>query len=238
MKTKHSITLFILFLFCFSSIYAKDSIESKIDSLLMRMTLKEKIGQMNQLSYDLNVEELETKIKTGEVGSLLNVVDVGKVNELQRIAVMESRLGIPLIVGRDVIHGFKTIFPIPLGQASTFNPSLVEAGARVSAIEAAEAGINWTFAPMIDISRDPRWGRIAESFGEDPYLTGILGEAMIRGFQGNDLSAPGSIAACAKHFAGYGASEGGRDYNSTNIPERLMRNVYLPPFKAAVDEPL
>jgi beta-glucosidase len=160
---------------------------------------------------------------------------VRTVNELQRIAVRESRLGIPLLFGRDVIHGFRTVLPIPLGQAATWNPDVVRQGARMAALEAASAGVNWTFAPMIDVSRDPRWGRIAESFGEDTYLTSMLGAAMVEGFQGADLSAPTAIAACAKHFAGYGACESGRDYNTTNIPENELRNVYLPPFRAAIE---
>ena len=180
-------------------------------------------------------DELRAALEAGLIGSILNEVDVDVVNELQRIAVEDSRLGIPLLMGRDVIHGFKTVLPIPLGQAATWNPELVQNGARIAALEAASTGVNWTFAPMIDISRDPRWGRIAESFGEDPYLTSVLGAAMIKGFQGDGFSEPGNIAACAKHFAGYGASESGRDYNTTNIPENELRNVYLRPFKAAVD---
>ncbi|MCG8369575.1 MAG: glycoside hydrolase family 3 C-terminal domain-containing protein, partial [Proteobacteria bacterium] len=154
---------------------------------------------------------------------------------LQRIAVEESRLGIPLLVGRDVIHGFNTVFPIPLGQAATWNPALVEEAARVAALEAARAGVNWTFAPMIDISRDPRWGRIAESFGECVLLTSEMAVAMIEGFRGDGLETAGSIAACAKHFAGYGAVESGRDYATTNIPDTKLRNVYFRPFEAAVD---
>ena len=161
-------------------------------------------------------------------------MDIDTVNNLQRIAVQESRLGIPLLVGRDVIHGFKTIFPIPLGQAATWNPDLVQASARVAALEASTAGVNWTFAPMIDVTRDPRWGRIAESLGEDPYLCSQLGAAMVKGFQGEQLDQHGSIAACAKHFAGYGAVEAGLDYNTTSIPEIELRNVYLPPFLAAI----
>lgn len=201
------------------------------------MSLEEKIGQMAQVNAAGGhvPDHLRDAIREGRIGSVLNEVDVDTVNELQRIAVEESRLGIPLLVGRDVIHGFATVFPIPLGQAATWQPSLVTRGARIAAQEAAAHGVNWTFAPMIDISRDPRWGRIAESFGEDPYLTSVLGAAMVRGFQGDDLADVGSIAACAKHFAGYGASESGRDYNTTNIPENELRNVYLPPFKAAVD---
>jgi beta-glucosidase len=211
--------------------------DDEVGALLEQMTLEEKIGQMSQVQAAVGhiPEELRAAVTAGRIGSILNEVDVEVVNELQRLAVEDSRLGIPLMMGRDVIHGFKTILPIPLGQAATFNPELVRTGARTAALEAASTGVNWTFAPMIDISRDARWGRIAESFGEDPYLTGVLGAAMVRGFQGNDFSERGNIAACAKHFAGYGASESGRDYNTTNIPENELRNVYLPPFKAAID---
>ena len=201
--------------------------------ILSQMTLPEKIGQISQVNCDYH--DLHGAIRAGGIGSVLNEVDVNTVNELQRIAVQETRLGIPLLIGRDVIHGFKTIFPIPLGQAASWNPELVRQGARIAAMEAATAGVNWTFAPMIDITRDPRWGRIAESLGEDPYLCSELGAAMVEGFQGEQLEAPGAIAACAKHFAGYGAVEGGLDYNNANIPENELRNVYLPPFKAAVD---
>lgn len=209
------------------------AIEKKIEVLLQKMTLKEKIGQMNQLSAD----DMETNFKfiqQGMAGSVLSITDPEIANKAQRIAVEQTRLGIPLIFGRDVIHGFKTIFPIPLGQAASFNSDLVEKAARVAAIEASETGIRWTFAPMIDIARDPRWGRVAESCGEDPYLTSVMGVAMVNGFQGKDLSDPSSIAACAKHFAGYGAAEGGRDYNTTAITERQFRNIYLVPFEQAV----
>jgi beta-glucosidase len=201
------------------------------------MTTAEKIGQMSQVQAAVGQipDELRASLTAGWIGSILNEVDVDVVNELQRIAVEESRLGIPLLMGRDVIHGFKTVLPIPLGQAATWNPDLVRRGARMAALEAAASGVNWTFAPMIDISRDARWGRIAESFGEDPYLSGVLGAAMVGGFQGDDFSDLGNIAACAKHFAGYGASESGRDYNTTNIPRNELRNIYLPPFKAAID---
>ncbi|WP_439102233.1 beta-glucosidase BglX [Congregibacter sp.] len=214
-----------------------DSVDNRVHDLLKAMGLDEKIGQMSQLQAGGGwiPDELADGIRRGQVGSVLNEPDVNIVNELQRIAVEESRLGIPLLMGRDVIHGFKTIFPIPLGQAATWNPAIIEAGARVSAEEAVCSGINWTFAPMIDITRDPRWGRIAESLGEDPYLCSVLGASMVRGFQGDSLSSPDSIAACAKHFAGYGAAEGGRDYNTANIPENEMRNVYLRPFKAAAE---
>jgi len=212
-------------------------IEERIERLLEQMTLEEKVGQLTLASGGGGhiPEWLDEGIRRGRTGAVLNEVDVDTVNELQRRAVEESRLGIPLLIGRDVIHGFRTVFPIPLGQAATWNPELVERGARVAALEASRCGINWTFAPMLDIGRDPRWGRVAETFGEDPHLSSVLGAAMVRGFQGGELDADGSIAACAKHFAGYGASESGKDYNSTNIPENELRNVHLRPFKAALD---
>jgi beta-glucosidase len=211
--------------------------EERIASLLRRMTLAEKIGQMHQVNADVPaaVEDLRAAVREGRVGSLINPVDPELVDALQHIAVEESRLGIPLLAGRDVIHGFRTVMPIPLGQAATWNPEVVRDGARVAAAEAAATGVNWTFAPMLDISRDPRWGRIAESLGEDPCLASRLGAAMVEGFQGDDLAAPGSIAACAKHFAGYGAAESGRDYATTNIPWNELRNVYFPPFRAALE---
>ena len=211
--------------------------EEQIQALLTKMTLEEKIGQLNLIngSGKQIPETLRQDLQSGRVGAILNEVDIDTINELQRIIKEESRLGIPLLIGRDVIHGFKTIFPIPLGLAATWNQDLVEECSRISAVEAASSGINWTYAPMLDIGRDPRWGRIAETLGEDPYLISVLGSAMVKGIQGSDLSNAGSIAACAKHFAGYGASESGRDYNTTNIPEGELRNVHLPPFKAALD---
>jgi len=225
-----------LFLFS-SSLMAispkNDPVEKKIDKLISRMTLEEKIGQMNQISSFGSVETMEEFVKNGSIGSIINEIDPVNINALQRIAVNESRLGIPLLIGRDVIHGFKTIFPIPLGQAATFDPELVKNAAHIAAVEASSVGIKWTFAPMVDIARDPRWGRIAEGCGEDPYLTSVMAIAMVKGFQGNGSKDPTSIAACPKHFVGYGAAEGGRDYNSTFLPERLLRNVYLPPFEAS-----
>lgn len=206
-----------------------------VAQMLASMTLEEKIGQMSQLnSCEGHVSDhLAWAIKAGRVGSVINEVDVETVNELQRLAVEESRLGIPLLIGRDVIHGFQTIFPIPLGQAASWNANIIRKGAEIAAHEASASGVNWTFAPMMDIARDPRWGRIAESFGEDPYLASSLSVAMIEGFQGTNMAEKGRIAACAKHFAGYGAAESGRDYATTNIPENELRNVYLQPFRAA-----
>ncbi len=212
-------------------------IEQRVSVLLERMSLAEKVGQMCQrnASDSSALHYLAEGLRAGQIGSILNQVDVATVNEFQRIAVEESRLGIPLLVGRDVIHGFRTVMPIPLGQAATWNPDLVREAAQVAAREAAAAGVNWTFAPMVDVARDARWGRIAESLGEDAFLASKLAAAMVEGFQGDNLAAPGAIAACAKHFAGYGAVESGRDYATTNIPEHELRNVYLRPFKAAID---
>ena len=208
----------------------------RIEELVASMTLSEKVGQMSQraVGEGASKESLADDLRAGCVGSVINIVDIDHINEMQRICVEESRLGIPLLIGRDVIHGFKTILPIPLGLAATWNPDLIEEGARVAAEEAAAAGVNWTFAPMIDVTRDPRWGRVAESPGEDTYLAGRVAAATVRGFQGDDLARRGSIAACAKHFAGYGASESGRDYAATNIPETELRNVHLPPFEEAI----
>jgi beta-glucosidase len=174
--------------------------EERARDLLAQMTLAEKTGQMTQVNG--GTHELHNAVREGRIGSVINEVNVEEVNELQRIAMQDSRLGIPLLIGRDVIHGFKTIFPIPLAQAASWNPALVERGAAIAAQEAASTGVNWTFAPMIDITRDPRWGRIAESLGEDPHLCSVLGAAMVQGFQGgtatdNSLDQPGSIAACA-----------------------------------------
>ena len=216
-----------------STVDAGAEVERQIDQLLAKMTLAEKIGQMNQVSAGGDVSRYAESLRNGQVGSILNEVDPARINEFQRIAVEESRLGIPLLVGRDVIHGFHTVFPIPLGLAATFDPELVEEGARVAAAEAVAQGIRWTFSPMLDIARDPRWGRMAEGSGEDPWLDARMGEAMVRGYQG-EVPGPSSMAACVKHFAGYGAAEGGRDYNSTFLTERQLRNVILPPFEAAV----
>ena len=211
---------------------AQSDIDKKVEDLLGKMTLREKVGQMNQLSGGAWIAADAAK---GEVGSVLNCVDAKELNAIQKAAVEESRLGIPVLIARDVIHGFRTMFPIPLGQAATFDPAIVEKGARISAVEATASGIRWTFSPMLDIARDPRWGRVAEGSGEDPYLDVQMGVAMVKGYQGEDLSDPTSMAACIKHFVGYGAAEGGRDYNSTMISERSLRNTYFPAFKATAE---
>ena len=209
----------------------KDPVERQIDELLSQMTLEEKIAQMTQVCGGQISDNIAEQIRNG-AGSMLNSVGA-EADYYQRIAVEESRLGIPMIFARDVIHGFRTIFPIPLGQAATFDPAIVEEGARIAAEEAVQAGLRWTFSPMVDVARDPRWGRVAEGYGEDTYLASVMGAATVRGYQGNDSVV--RMAACVKHFAGYAASEGGRDYNSTWIPEIQLRETYLPPFKAAVD---
>ncbi|MBS1875113.1 MAG: glycoside hydrolase family 3 C-terminal domain-containing protein [Acidobacteria bacterium] len=214
---------------------AADPTEARVEALLKRMTLDEKLGQMSQ-STELRAplsEKNKAEIRQGRWGSFLNAAGPAERVEAQRIALKESRLGIPLIFGRDVIHGYRTVFPIPLGQAASWDPELIRQAARVAGREAARSGVHWTFAPMLDITRDPRWGRVAETLGEDPYLTSILGAAMVRGFQGGSIGAADSIAACAKHYVGYGAAEGGRDYNTTWIPEIELRNVFLRPFDAA-----
>ncbi|NTW25338.1 MAG: glycosyl hydrolase, partial [Lentimicrobium sp.] len=222
-----------------------DSLNQKVKELLSKMTLDEKIGQLNQLSNPYlqtgtgNItnrnESFDEMVKKGEVGSFLNVFGVDETMRLQKIAVEKSRLGIPLIFGFDVIHGYRTIFPIPLGEAASFDRAAMQQSARIAAIESAANGINWTFAPMVDISRDPRWGRIMESAGEDVYLGEQAAIARVHGFQGDNLADANTIAACAKHFAAYGAAIGGRDYNAVDMSERMLREVYLPPYKAAVD---
>ena len=211
--------------------------QARAEKMLAQMTLEEKIGQMSQLDigYFSDPEDLKQAVREGRCGSLLNFFGTQQVNEIQRIAVEESRLGIPLIIGRDVIHGFRTIFPIPLGMAASWNPEIVKEAFRISAIEASSQGIRWSFAPMIDITWDPRWGRIAEGCGEDPFLVSTMATAMVEGLQGDSLTDATALAACAKHYVGYGFSEGGRDYNTTYISEPVLRNVVLKPFKAAMD---
>ncbi|MBK7095501.1 MAG: beta-glucosidase BglX [Saprospiraceae bacterium] len=223
----------------------KISYDQRIKELLSKMTLEEKIGQFNQLSNPYHKtgpgiksernESFDEMVANGQIGSFLNVLGVDETMRLQKIAIEKSRLGIPLIFGYDVIHGFKTIFPIPLGESASFDRAVMEKSARIAAIEAAANGLHWTFAPMVDISRDPRWGRIMEGAGEDVYLGEQAAKARVHGFQGDDLSWDNTIAACAKHFAAYGASFGGRDYAAVDMSERMLREVYLRPYKAAVD---
>jgi beta-glucosidase len=250
-KTILSIISVTAFLLCglYFQVYANNNQlineenEKKIESLLSKMTLEEKIGQIVQFaakdysgkSKNELKEEQIILAKEGKIGSFLNFADPILANRLQEMVVKESRLGIPLIIGHDVIHGLRTVFPIPLAEASSWDAVITERAARISAIEATAAGIRWTFAPMVDIARDPRWGRIAEGSGEDPYLGSIMAVARVRGFQGSDLSDPTSVVACAKHFAAYGGAIGGRDYNTVEIPEHILREIYLPPFKAALD---
>lgn len=219
-------------------------VEAKVDSVLNIMTLEEKVGQMVQYSgtWDLTGPATgdqnqfrEEQLKKGLVGSMLNVLSVEATREAQKMVMENSRIKIPLMFGYDVIHGFKTIFPVPLGETASWDLEAMEETARISALEAAADGVNWTFAPMIDISRDARWGRIMEGAGEDPYLTSRVAEAKVRGYQGEDLSDPASIAATAKHFAGYGFAEAGRDYNTVHVGENELHNTILPPFKAAAD---
>jgi beta-glucosidase len=222
-----------------------DGLDKRVKELLSKMTLEEKVGQMNQLSnpyqqtgtgvMTAREEKFDEMIAKGEIGSFLNVLGVDETMRLQKIAVEKSRLGIPLIFAYDVIHGYKTMFPVPLAEAASFDRAMMQKGARIAAIESAANGLHWTFAPMVDISRDPRWGRIMEGAGEDVYLGEQAAIARVHGFQGDNLSDANTIAACAKHFAGYGAAIAGRDYHSVDMSERMLREVYLPPFKAAVD---
>ncbi|HEY0099145.1 MAG TPA: beta-glucosidase BglX [Pyrinomonadaceae bacterium] len=212
--------------------------ERRINALIARMTLAEKLGQLQMLDGEANGNfrpEHRELIRKGLLGSTLNVRGVARTNELQRIALQESRLKIPALFAFDVIHGYRTIFPIPLGEAASFDRAAAERSAQIAAAEAAAAGVRWTFAPMVDIARDARWGRIAEGAGEDPYLGSELARARVLGFQGRDYSAPDRIVACAKHWVAYGAAEAGRDYNTTDMSEGTLRELYFPPFKAAVD---
>ena len=215
--------------------------QKEVDSILALMTLEEKIGQLNlPSSGDITTgqaksSDIASKIAAGKVGGLFNIKTAAKIKEVQRIAVEESRLKIPLLFGMDVIHGYQSTLPIPLGLAASWDMDLIQQTARVAAQEASTDGINWTFSPMVDISRDPRWGRISEGSGEDPFLGGKIAAAMVKGYQGDDLSANNTLLACVKHFALYGASEAGRDYNTVDMSRVRMYNDYLPPYKAAID---
>lgn len=238
---------FILSLYaCQSNESADDSINQRVESLLSQMTLEEKVGQMNQYTgfYDMTgpapsegYKKIKLEhIKTGLVGSMLNVRGAKNVRKMQQLAVDSSRLGIPMIFGFDVIHGHKTLSPIPLAESASWDLEAIKNSARIAAIEATAEGLNWTFAPMVDISRDPRWGRVMEGAGEDTYLGSKIGVARVKGFQGDDLAANNTLAACAKHWAGYGFAEGGRDYNTVDVGLSTLYNVIFPPFKAAIDE--
>ena len=224
-----------------SSANPAPSVEERVRDLLARMTLEEKVGQLVQYSSHEDMTgpasstALAPQIQAGGVGSLLNIKGAANTRKWQQFAVASSRLHIPLLFGLDVIHGYRTIFPIPLATASSWDMALIEQAEHVAATEAAASGLHWTFAPMVDIARDPRWGRIAEGAGEDPFLGAAIARARVRGFQGSDLAATDTILACAKHFAAYGAAQAGRDYYTTEVSERVLREVYLPPFRAAVE---
>ena len=246
-----ALTAFVFLMMVQFSVHAQTSVrepfsaEEKINALLQKMTLEEKVGQMNQYNgfwevtgpapKDGDAKKKYDHLRKGLVGAVLNVKGTENVRKLQEIAVKETRLGIPLLFGYDVIHGHKTLFPIPLGEAASWDLAAIEKSARVAAIEASAVGINWTFAPMVDITRDARWGRVMEGAGEDPYLGSKIGVARIHGFQGDDLAANNTIAACVKHFAGYGFAESGKDYNTVDVGTSTLYNIILPPFKAAVD---
>ena len=245
-KHKRVFTHFLCFLCLFVAVLLATasqsprpaSVEQRVNALLARMTLEEKLGQLQQLDGEANgnfrPEHLEL-IRQGRLGSTLNVRGAQRTNQVQRVAMNESRLKIPVLFGFDVIHGYRTIFPIPLAEAASWDPSVAERSAAVAAQEARNSGVHWTFAPMVDIARDPRWGRITEGAGEDPFLGAAFARARVRGFQGNDYSAADKVLACAKHWVVYGAAEGGRDYNTTEVSENTLREIYFPPFKAAVD---
>ncbi len=214
-------------------------------SLLRQMSFEEKAGQLNlQAGHDEGIDPLaralitspqvEQAIREGKVGGVLNITGAQNTRQLQLVATTQSRLKIPLLIGLDVVHGFRTIFPVPIGQAASFNLDLISRAERVAALEATAAGINWTFAPVLDMARDPRWGRMVETAGESPWYTAAVGQARVRAFQGDQLSDPSSMLACAKHFVGNGATEGGREYTGTNLSFRSMRDNELPPFEAAV----
>ena len=241
---KKTVTIVILIFGLLENGYSQNKdakMKTFIDALMKKMTLNEKIGQLNLpgagdiTTGQAGNSDIGKKIKEGEVGGLFNIKGVDKIRAVQKIAVEQSRLKIPLLFGMDVIHGYQTVFPIPLGLSCSWDMNLIEKSARIAAQEASADGICWTFSPMVDIARDPRWGRIAEGSGEDTYLGSQIAKAMVKGYQGNDLSKDNTIMACVKHFALYGAAEGGRDYNTVDMSRVRMFNEYLPPYKAAID---
>jgi len=242
MKRVHLTIVGILFVFIgFAQVNKDATMHQFVNTLMSKMTLEEKLGQLNlPASSDfvtgaVSSSDIADKVKAGKVGGVFNIRSVTKIKELQQFAVNNSRLHIPLLFGMDVIHGYKTIFPIPLGMSATWDMELVERSARIAASEASADGIQWTFSPMVDLTRDPRWGRTSEGNGEDAFLSSAIAKAMIHGYQGDDLSAPNTILSCVKHYALYGAAEGGRDYNTTDMSRVRMYNEYFPPYKAAVD---
>ncbi|MBK8425165.1 MAG: beta-glucosidase BglX [Lewinellaceae bacterium] len=244
LRTSH-FALRTILLLCAGSLFAQktsvQNIEPRVEALLARMTVEEKIGQLTQMPGDISTgtdvakDDLLNQIRSGKIGSILSHTNFQNKITMQRVATKETRLGIPIIFGFDVIHGYKTIFPIPLAQAASWEPDMIERIERIAAEEASADGQHWTFAPMVDISRDPRWGRNMEGSGEDPYLGSRIAEARVRGFQGKDLGANNTVAACAKHFAGYGFVEAGREYNTVDFSEQRLREIILPPFQAAAN---
>jgi beta-glucosidase len=245
MKRIVPVLLFAVLLFTSNQLKAQQANDAKmksfVDALMKKMTLEEKIGQLNLpgsgdiVTGQAQSSDIAKKIKEGKVGGLFNIKSVAKIRDVQKVAVEQSRLKIPLIFGMDVIHGYETVFPIPLGLSCSWDMKLIENSARIAAVEASADGINWTFSPMVDIARDPRWGRIAEGNGEDAFLGSQIAKAMVKGYQGNDLKAKNTIMSCVKHYALYGAAEAGRDYNTTDMSHQRMYNEYFPPYKAAVD---
>jgi len=244
MNAKLKSALWLILLLANQFLFAQSqqkTLEQRVDSVMSLMTLEEKIGQLNQYSDDWTATgpvtvdtDKANQVRKGQVGSMLNCKGTERTRWWQEVA-MQSRLKIPLLFGQDVVHGYKTTFPIPLAEACSWDLDAMKLSARVAATEASAGGIHWTFAPMVDIARDPRWGRVMEGAGEDPYLGSMIAAARVKGFQGDKLGDNNSVMACVKHFAGYGAAIGGRDYNSVDMSDRLLWEVYLPPFKAAAD---
>ncbi len=241
MKHRDEIIICISMVYCLcaiNTVFAQEnSIAEKVENLLARMTLEEKVGQLEQMSIGFSdfTDDVAEKVRRGEVGLFLRLFGVNEANTIQRIAVEESRLGIPILFSEDIIHGFRTTFPIPLGEACTWDPELVRRNAEIAAKESRSEGIRWTYSPMVDVARDARWGRIAEGTGEDPYLGAVLAVAKVKGFQGTDLTSPHSVAVCLKHYVGGGAAIAGKEYNSLDMSERMLREIYMPPFKAGVE---
>ncbi len=242
MKVYHYLALAVVLFSCSKTTeHSQSKIDQRVDSVLSKLTLEEKIGQLNLPSAgafttgEAESSDIAKKIEQGQVGGLFNIKTAASIREVQKIAVEKSRTKIPLLFGMDVIHGYESVFPIPLGLSCSWDMALIERSARIAATEASADGINWTFSPMVDVSRDPRWGRISEGNGEDPYIGSEIAKAMVRGYQGKDFSGNNTIMSCVKHYALYGAAEAGRDYNTTDMSHQRMYNEYFPPYKAAID---